>query len=273
MAGYGTSGRIFVFGALLALAVPAASHAADARTPNHAQAVTVLRGGRGAARTIQAGMRQVAWHGRKGHAAARYVGGGLQCVPFARDESGIELTGNAATWWNQAAGLYERGNRPEVGSVLNFKPNSYMRLGHVAVVTAVVNSREIEIDQANWGPRPGRVSRGITVMDVSQDNDWTAVRVALGSGDDFGSIYPTYGFIYDRADRGTLLAAAPSAAPAPDLNPPARDLRDAADRGGAGSDGAYEEVADAPADAAGIGMAHHAAHRRAWFTPRRTAAR
>ena len=45
---------------------------------------------------------------------ARYgrAGGGLQCVPFARENSGIELSGNAANWWANAEGVYERGARP-----------------------------------------------------------------------------------------------------------------------------------------------------------------
>ena len=29
----------------------------------------------------------------------------LQCVPYAREESGVELRGNASTWWRQARGM------------------------------------------------------------------------------------------------------------------------------------------------------------------------
>jgi hypothetical protein len=147
---------------------------------------------------------------------ARYVSrgyaysyGGLQCVPFARAASGIELKGNAANWWEAAAGVYQRGSEPEPGSVLNFRATGSMRLGHVAVVTAVVNSREIEIDHANWwgpGASKGGVSRGVPVVDVSPNNDWTEVRVGLGQSGDFGSTYPTYGFIYDRPDDGMIEA-------------------------------------------------------------------
>ena len=140
--------------------------------------------------------------------------GVLQCVPFARENSGIELTGNAGNWWNNAEGLYERGARPEVGSILNFRASGRMRLGHVAVVTQVVDSRRIEIDHANWSG-PGRISRSIDVVDVSPANDWTAVRVALGaSEDEFGSVYPTYGFIYDRPDTGAMTATAAASATA-----------------------------------------------------------
>ncbi len=89
--------------------------------------------------------------------------------------------------------------------MLNFRANGAMRMGHVAVVNQVVDSRTIEIDHANWGG-PGAVrggiSRDISVVDVSPANDWSAVRVALGHSGEFGSIYPTYGFIYNRPDRG-----------------------------------------------------------------------
>jgi hypothetical protein len=172
-----------------------------------------------------------------------YRGGGLQCVPFARDASGIALTGNAWTWWDQAAGIYERGSTPEPGSILAFRANGTMRLGHVAVVSRVVNDREIEIDHANWGYR-GAVSRSVPVVDVSPSNDWTEVRVSLGDGDAFGSIYPTHGFIYGRPDRGTVVAgraSVPAAAPALSVAP--HDVGPAAEQ----ADGGYEEVAEAPA--------------------------
>ena len=43
-----------------------------------------------------------------------------QCAPYAREISGIQIFGNANTWWSQAAGKYERGNAPKVGAVLSF---------------------------------------------------------------------------------------------------------------------------------------------------------
>ena len=176
-------------------------------------------------------------------ATAGHSGGGIQCVTFARADSGIELSGNANTWWYNAAGVYQRGARPEAGSVLNFRANGSMRMGHVAVVNQVVDARTIDIDHANWGG-PGAVrggiSRDISVVDVSPGNDWSAVRVALGHSGEYGSIYPTYGFIYNRPDRGTMVAANDTRAPLPSLNPAPRDLR------GAVRDIAYDEVAEAP---------------------------
>ena len=203
---------------------------------------------------------------RRGHANGRSEGrsyyaasgGGIQCVTFARADSGIELSGNASAWWDNAAGVYARGNRPEAGSVLNFRANGAMRMGHVAVVNQVVDSRTIDIDHANWGG-PGAVrggiSRDISVVDVSPANDWSAVRVALGHSGEYGSIYPTYGFIYNRPDRGMMVAANDHSAAIPALNPAPRDLR------GRAVDTAYDEVAEAP-DSAMPSFAHHPASHR-----------
>ena len=132
----------------------------------------------------------------------------IQCVAFARADSGVQLPGNAANWWDNAAGVYARGNAPEAGSVLNFRASSRMRLGHVAVVSSVVNSREVLIDQSHWNSRG--VARDVSVIDVSPDNDWSAVRVAIGHGETYGSIYPTYGFIYARPENGIAVASAAS---------------------------------------------------------------
>ena len=42
----------------------------------------------------------------------------LQCVPFARRESGVEIYGNANTWWRQAVGRYETTEEPSEGAVM-----------------------------------------------------------------------------------------------------------------------------------------------------------
>ena len=51
-----------------------------------------------------------------------------QCVPFARLVSGIQIFGDAYTWWSQAAGQYPTGFTPKTGAVLCFKPSGRMRL-------------------------------------------------------------------------------------------------------------------------------------------------
>jgi surface antigen len=141
--------------------------------------------------------------------AARSVNPGLQCVPFARQVSGIDITGNAHTWWHQAAGRYQRGQQPEVGAVLVFRASGGMRLGHVSVVSQVVGPRHILVDHANW-PGPGfpkgRVARGVSMIDVSDANDWTSVRVEIhGHRDGFGRHYATFGFVLPRFADGSPL--------------------------------------------------------------------
>jgi surface antigen len=125
----------------------------------------------------------------------------LQCVPYARAASGIDLRGDAWRWWNAAAGVYDRGHAPKLGAVMVFRKYGKMRLGHVAVVQHVVNGREILIDHANWGPRgaKGRVMKMVSVRDVSPHNDWSQVKVWNVNTEDYGTrTYPTYGFIYPR---------------------------------------------------------------------------
>src|SRR6478735_7231926 len=73
-----------------------------------------------------------------------------QCVPFARLMSGIQIFGDARTWWQQAIGKYETGFTPRAGAVLCFKPTQRMKLGHVAVVSQVLTDRIIQITHANW---------------------------------------------------------------------------------------------------------------------------
>ncbi len=160
-------------------------------------------------------------HRQLAYGAARHV---LQCVAFARADSDVVLPGNAVNWWQNAKGVYARGTVPEVASVLNFRANPRMRLGHVAVVTRVVDSRTIQIDQSHWNANG--ISRNVTVVDVSSNNDWSAVRVAIGHHGTFGSIYPTFGFIYPRADTSGRIITARSDAAIPQTdNAAPSDLR------------------------------------------------
>jgi surface antigen len=146
------------------------------------------------------------------HPAASH--GGLQCVPFARQVSGIDITGNAHTWWGQAEGRYQRGQTPEPGAVLVFRATGGMRLGHVSVVSGIKSPRHILVDHANWqgpGLPKGRVARNVSVIDVSPDNSWTLVRVEIhGDRDGFGRHYPTFGFVLPRTIDG---APPPALAP------------------------------------------------------------
>ena len=134
-----------------------------------------------------------------------------QCVPFARLISGIQIFGDARTWWSQASGKYEKGEAPKSGAVLCFKPVGKMQLGHVAVVSQVLTDRVIQITHANWsriGGSRGQVEKDVTVIDVSPTGDWSQVKVWYDSARDLGSTtYPTYGFIYQNAEAQQMAAA------------------------------------------------------------------
>jgi surface antigen len=133
----------------------------------------------------------------------------------------MAIYGDGGDWWNNAAGSYDRGNRPEPGSVMAFRKTVGMSRGHVAVVSRVLGSRHVLIDHANWGGpgiRKGSIMHNVSVIDVSEGNDWSAVRVQSGyDAGSYGRVYPTFGFIHNRpdGDTGTAYAAAP--APQPSL--------------------------------------------------------
>ncbi len=134
-----------------------------------------------------------------------------QCVPFARLMSGIQIFGDARTWWSQAVGKYDTGFVPRAGAVLCFKPTARMNLGHVAFVSQVLTDRVIQVTHANWsiidGGR-GQIEKDVTVVDVSPAGDWSEVKVWYDPIRDLGTtVYPTHGFIYQNNQAVTIAAA------------------------------------------------------------------
>jgi len=120
----------------------------------------------------------------------------LQCVPFARQESHIEIYGDANTWWEQAAGKYPRSSLPAPGSVLVLRGYRDDSRGHVAVVTEILSNRMIRVDHANW-LNHGEISLNVPVLDVSPDNDWSEVKVWNIPTSQWGArIYLSRGFIH-----------------------------------------------------------------------------
>jgi hypothetical protein len=118
----------------------------------------------------------------------------LQCVPYARDRSGVRIWGDAHTWWDKAAGRFERSSTPEAGAVMVMRYGGGER-GHVAVVRRVLSEREIVVDHANW-LNTGEIGLDNPVMDVSEDNDWSRVRVWYAPGGHYGGrVYVVEGFI------------------------------------------------------------------------------
>lgn len=145
--------------------------------------------------------------------------GHLECVPYARTTSGIQIYGDAHTWWDQARGRYATGREPQVGSVMAIKPYANSRLGHVATVSRIVDSRTILLSHANWSV-PGEIERNVTALDVSPENDWSEVRIWYAPRRGLGTTHwPVSGFIYNakpgaKPDSGsTRLAKAEEVAP------------------------------------------------------------
>lgn len=128
----------------------------------------------------------------------------LQCVAYARQVTGIQIYGDALTWWGQAEGRYARGHTPRVGAVMAFQPYGSMTRGHVAAVSRVLDSRTVLLRHANWSPidgRRGQIEDDVRAVDVSPDNDWSQVRVWYAPIQDLGTtVWPVSGFIYPDSD-------------------------------------------------------------------------
>ena len=136
-----------------------------------------------------------------GSGVARYVTANApeQCVPYARAVSGIRISGDAWTWWDQADGVYGKGGAPRSGAVLVLGRSDRLSAGHISVVVSVRNAREITVSHTNWGNDGAtrrRIYREQSVIDVSADNDWTAVRFWNPDTGAYGGVYEADGFIY-----------------------------------------------------------------------------
>ncbi len=138
-----------------------------------------------------------------------YQGELMQCVTYAREISGIDITGDAWSWWEAAQGKYERGHQPRFMSVLVLSRTQRLKLGHVAVVVDVLGAREIRVTHANFGSDPiGRriIYDSMPATDVSPANDWSVVRFWNYEAKAWGITYETYGFIYPDRVGGTVSA-------------------------------------------------------------------
>jgi surface antigen len=119
----------------------------------------------------------------------------LQCVPFARRESGVEIYGNANTWWQQARGRYETSAEPAEGAVMVLRGYNTNARGHVAVVRETVSPRLIIVDHSNW-LNGGEITRDVPIRDVSEAGDWSQVQVWNVPGRHWGGrTYNVQGFI------------------------------------------------------------------------------
>lgn len=136
----------------------------------------------------------------------------VECAPFARALTGVNLSGDAADWWWKAGGRYARSRTPQVGSILVYRRSPRLPYGHVAVVSAVLSRRQIMVTQANWVHH--RVTTDQLVLDVSPDGDWSSVRVWWPPANQMGTAdYQVFGFIRPEHPSGHdhILAAVPGA--------------------------------------------------------------
>ena len=118
-----------------------------------------------------------------------------ECVPYARRVSGIQIYGDAHTWWDQAAGRYARWPSPQSGSVMVLYGYAGPKRGHLATVTRIVSKREIRVDHANW-LNDGNLYLNSPVIDVSPANDWSVVRIYNNRDGHLGvNNYKVRGFI------------------------------------------------------------------------------
>ena len=119
----------------------------------------------------------------------------IDCVPFARALSGVNLRGDAADWWWAAEGQYDRDATPRVGAVMVIDRGARSRHGHLSVVSRVVSRREILVTHANWVRH--QVATDQLVRDISPSGDWSLVRVWWPPADTLGNTeYPVLGFIH-----------------------------------------------------------------------------
>ncbi|MFD2134466.1 hypothetical protein ACFSLT_03110 [Novosphingobium resinovorum] len=80
--------------------------------------------------------------------------------------------------------------------MLVFKATGAMPVGHVAVVSKIVDERHVVLNHANWS-RPGMIEKSAMAEDVSANGDWSSVRVWYAPTQSLGlRTSPTFGFIY-----------------------------------------------------------------------------
>ncbi|MGA9794028.1 MAG: CHAP domain-containing protein [Rhizomicrobium sp.] len=124
-----------------------------------------------------------------------YSGPHEECVPYARARSGVDVHGDAWTWWDKTEGKYAHNSEPVLGSVLVLTGYAGPHRAHLAYVSSMVSAREIRIDHANW-LNDGDVYTDDPVVDVSPDNDWSEVRVFNPRAANWGTkTYVVQGFI------------------------------------------------------------------------------
>lgn len=131
------------------------------------------------------------------NAKGYYASEGQQCVPYAREVSGIQIRGDAYTWWNQVSDS-RKSRMPRRGAVMVLAKTRRLSLGHLAVVKRVLNRNEIEVTHTNWGSDSSErriVYEAMRVKDVSAVGDWSSAVFWNPHTNAYGSPYKVSGFI------------------------------------------------------------------------------
>lgn len=132
------------------------------------------------------------------HAAGIRVSQPEQCVPYARRVSGIQIYGDAHTWWDQAPPQARRFT-PMPGAVLVLASTPKLPYGHLAVVKRIIDDKQIDVTHSNWGwdyKTRSIIYNSMRVEDVSPTNDWSQLRFWNMEANSFGFPYAARGFIY-----------------------------------------------------------------------------
>jgi|GEM_PF-5153335 len=77
---------------------------------------------------------------------------GGECVAYVRDETDIEIYGNAYTWYQTAIDDgYWVGSTPEVSAIIVFASQDGMSNGHVGIVKEKLDATHLRLRDSNWG--------------------------------------------------------------------------------------------------------------------------
>ncbi len=103
------------------------------------------------------------------------------CALYARAQTGVFLFGAAGGWWDEALAAISAAKSRRWARSWSSGERAVFPRATSRSSPRSINAREIVVDHANW--YHGMVTRDVTVIDNSPNNDWSAVAVMdLGTG-------------------------------------------------------------------------------------------
>ena len=106
-----------------------------------------------------------------------------QCVPFARLVSGIQIFGDARTWWKQAIGRYETGGQPKPNGIPTGEIEATIALNSVPGGSPL-RTELVGNERANSGECPKRQAKKRLVDDGEARKERGAARGGMKYQDD-----------------------------------------------------------------------------------------